>query len=124
MRDDSSGHFRFSSARWSDDFVASTGQMTPDLATALNAPHDQFVELWRKTSNLRIDGTFQSVETALEHVCAAIGVQPAAEEMTKAVEIRLNQIRRALNPKPDAIATLQALEAEWVQNRPSQQLFH
>ena len=93
-----------------DDFVASTGQMTPDLATALNAPHDQFVELWRKTSNLRIDGTFQSVETALENVCAAIGVQPTAEEMTKAVEIRLNQIRRALNPKPDAIATLQALK--------------
>jgi len=93
-----------------DDFVASTGQMTPDLATALNAPHDQFVELWRKTSNRRIDGTFQSVETALEHVCAAIGVQPTAEEMTKAVEIRLNQIRRALNPKPDAIATLQDLK--------------
>lgn len=92
-----------------DDFVASTGQMTPDLATALNAPHDEFIDLWRKTSSLRIDGTFQSVEAALEHVCAAIGVQPSTEQLAKAVAIRLNQIRRALKPKPDAVATLETL---------------
>ena len=93
-----------------DDFVASIGQMTPDLATAVNAPHEQFIELWRNTSSLRIDGTFQSVEAAIEHVCAAIGVQPTTEELMKAVEIRLNQIRRALKPKRDAIATVRALK--------------
>jgi putative hydrolase of the HAD superfamily len=93
-----------------DDFVAATGQMTPDLATAVNAPHEQFIELWRKTTNLRIDGTFQSIEAAVEHVCAAIGVQPNTEQLAKAVEIRLNQIRRALKPKPDAVATLQTVK--------------
>ena len=92
-----------------DDFVAAAGPMTPDLATAVNAPHEQFIEHWRKTSKLRIDGTFQSVEAAIEHVCIAVGVQPSAEELAKAVEIRLNQIRRALKPKPDAVATLKAL---------------
>ena len=93
-----------------DDFVAATGQLTPDLATAVNAPHEQFLELWRKTSSQRIDGTFQSIEAAVEHVCAALGVQPTTEELIKAVEIRLNQIRRALEPKPDALATLQTLK--------------
>jgi putative hydrolase of the HAD superfamily len=93
-----------------DDFVASTAQMTPDLATAVNAPHEQFMELWRKTSNLRIDGTFQSIEAAIEYVCTGIGIQPTPEKLTKAVEIRLNQIRQALKPRPDAIATLQKLK--------------
>lgn len=93
-----------------EDFVASTRQLTPDLATAVNAPHEPFLELWRKTTNLRIDGTFQSIEAAVEHVCAAIGVQPTNEELTKAVEIRLHQIRRALKPNRDAVATLQALK--------------
>jgi len=93
-----------------DDFVAATAPMTPDLATAVNAPAEQFLELWRKTTNLRIDGTFQSIEAAVEHVCAAIGVQPTNEELSKAVEIRLNQIRRALKPKRDAVATMRALK--------------
>jgi len=97
-----------------DDFVASTAQMTPDLATAVNAPHEQFMELWRKTSNLRIDGTFQSIEAAIEYVCTGIGIQPTPEKLTKAVEIRLNQIRQALKPRPDAIQGLQ--------NRPAEQL--
>jgi putative hydrolase of the HAD superfamily len=92
-----------------DDFVAATGPMTPELAIAVNAPHQQFIEHWRKTSSLRIDGTFQSIEAAIEHVCADIGVQPSTEQMANAVEIRLNQIRRALKPKPDAVATLQTL---------------
>ncbi len=94
------------------DFVASTGPMTPDLATALKAPHQQFAELWRKTSNLRIDGTFQSIEAALAHVCAGIGVQPSREELVQAVEIRLNQIRHMLLPKPDAIPTLRQLRRQ------------
>jgi putative hydrolase of the HAD superfamily len=92
-----------------EDFVAATGPMTPDLAIAVNAPHERFIELWRTTSSLRIDGTFQSIEAAIEHVCAVIGVQPSTEQLTKAVEIRLNQILRALKPKPDAVATLQTL---------------
>ncbi|HEX7229131.1 MAG TPA: HAD-IA family hydrolase [Candidatus Binatia bacterium] len=92
-----------------DDFVAATGPMTPDLAMAVNAPHEQFIEHWRKTSNLRIDGTFQSVEAAIEHVCIAMDVRPSTEELAKAVEIRLSQIRRALKPKPDAVATLKTL---------------
>lgn len=92
------------------DFVASTRPMTPDLATALKAPHEQFTELWRKTSNLRIDGTFQSIEAALEQVCSGIGVTPSRAELANAVEIRLNQIRHAFEPKPDAIATLQRLK--------------
>ena len=93
-----------------DDFVAATGPMTPALAIAVNAPHEQFIELWRNTSSLRIDGTFQSIEAAIEHVCAAVGIQPSTEQMAKAVEIRLNQIRRALKPKPDAVATLKTVK--------------
>jgi putative hydrolase of the HAD superfamily len=93
-----------------DDFVAATGQMTPDLATAVNAPHEQFIELWRKTTSLRIDGTFQSVEAAIEHVCSTIGVEISAEQMKNAVELRMQQISGALVPKPDAVETVRQLK--------------
>lgn len=93
-----------------DDFVSSTGQLNPAMAVVLNAPYEPFAQVWRKTSNMRIDGTFQTVEAAIEHVCGTLGVQPTVEQMTKAAEIRLRQISRALKPKTDAVVTLTRLK--------------
>src|SRR3972149_2184507 len=39
-----------------------------------------------------------------------MGVRVGAEQMAKAVEIRLRHIRRALEPRPDAVATLARLK--------------
>jgi putative hydrolase of the HAD superfamily len=92
-----------------DDFVTATGSST-DWASVLGVPREPFRQVWRQTSNLRIDGTFQTVEASIAHVCDALGVKPANEQMAKAVELRLQQIRRALKPKPDAAATLARLK--------------
>jgi putative hydrolase of the HAD superfamily len=93
-----------------DDFGTSIGPTNADLAAALEVPHDPFMQIWRQTSEMRTNGTFQTVEAGLEHVCRAIGVKVSEECLSKAVEIRLQQIGRGLKPKPDAITTLKRLK--------------
>ena len=93
-----------------DDFVSSVGQMHAELAAALAVPYEAFMQLWRQTSEMRTNGTFQTVEASIEYVCGVMGVRVGAEQMTKAVAIRLQHTRRALEPRPDAVATLARLK--------------
>ena len=93
-----------------EDFVAGVSPTDKDLPSILNAPREPFLERWRQTSNLRIDGTFQTVEASIAHVCDAIGAKPADEQIAEAVSLRLEQIRRALTPKSDAAETLAQLK--------------
>lgn len=93
-----------------DDFVASTGQMNAELLTALDVPREPFMQQWRQTSAMRTIGEFQTVEASIEHVCTMIGVQVTTEQLMKAVEIRLKYIRRALEPRPDALPTVRQLK--------------
>jgi len=93
-----------------DDFGASVGQTYSELAGALEVPYEQFMRFWRQTTKMRSNGTFQTVEAGIEHVCGTVCVHVRPEQMAKAVEIRLAQTRRALEPRPDAIATLARLK--------------
>jgi len=67
---------------------------------------------WREITGRRTLGEFQTVEASIEHVCGALGVAVNAQQMAKAVEFRLEYTRRALVPKPDAVATLKQLRNE------------
>ncbi len=95
-----------------DGFVSSVGQIHTELPAALQVPPEQFVQVWRQSSEMRTNGTFQTVEASIKYVCDNIGVQVTAEQMTKAVEIRLRHIKQALDPRPDAVATLARLKNE------------
>jgi putative hydrolase of the HAD superfamily len=96
-----------------DDFAASVGRQTySELAEALEVPYEQFMPLWRQTAEMRTGGAFQTVEASIEHVCDIMGVRVAPEQMKKAVEIRVQQTRRALEPRPDAVPTLARLKNE------------
>src|SRR6266511_2696167 len=93
-----------------NDFATSVGQTYTDLAEVLQVPIEQFMPLWRQTTKMRSDGTFQTVEAGIEHVCRLMGVHVRPEQMAKAVEIRLEQARRALEPRSEAVATLARLK--------------
>src|SRR5213593_580332 len=95
-----------------NDFATSVGQTYTELAEVLEVPYEQFMPLWRQTSEIRTAGAFQTVEASIEHVCDIMGVRVGPEQMTKAVEIRLQQTRRALEPRPDAVATIARLKDE------------
>jgi len=93
-----------------DDFVSSVGQMNAELGAALEVPFEPFMQLWRQTSEMRTIGAFQTVEDSIVYVCGVMGVRVSADQMTKAVEIRLRHTRRALEPRPNTVATLARLK--------------
>jgi putative hydrolase of the HAD superfamily len=93
-----------------DDFVSSVAQMKTELVAALDAPPEPFMRLWRETAHLRTIGEFQTVEASIEHVCSALGLRVGVGQMAEAVDIRLRHTRRALEPRPDALATLTRLK--------------
>jgi putative hydrolase of the HAD superfamily len=92
------------------DFGSSGGHMHSEMAEALAVPYEPFMALWNQTLEMRIVGAFETVETNIEYVCEMMKVRPRAEQIGKAVEIRMSYIRRALQPKPDAIDTLTKLK--------------
>jgi putative hydrolase of the HAD superfamily len=95
-----------------DDFGSSTGQMHTEMAAALAVPCEPFITLWNQTLEMRIVGAFESVEANIDHVCWALKLHPRAEQIRKAVEIRMSYIKRALEPRPDAIDTLTELKKQ------------
>jgi putative hydrolase of the HAD superfamily len=88
-----------------DDFVASVGQMHQEMAAALAVPYEQFMQFWRQTAEMRIIGAFETVEANIKYVCYGMNIQPGAERIKRTVEIRMKYMRRALEPRPDAIDT-------------------
>jgi putative hydrolase of the HAD superfamily len=93
-----------------EDFVSSTGRMNAELLNALDVPREPFMRYWRQTSGMRTIGEFQTVEASIEHVCTAIGAAITTAQLAKAVEIRLEYIRRALEPREDSLLTLRQLK--------------
>ena len=93
-----------------NDFMSVAGQSHDELAAILGVPSEPFMKQWREITGRRTLGEFQTVEASIEHVCAALGVPVNGTQMAKAVEFRLEYTRRALVPKPDAVATLAQLK--------------
>ena len=95
-----------------DDFAASVGQTHRAFVEALEVPYEPFTQLWRQTTEMRVIGEFQTIEASIEYVCGLMDVQVTVEQIAKAVEIRLRYTRRALEPRPHAIETLEQLKNE------------
>jgi len=93
-----------------NDFASAAGQSHDELAAILGVPYEPFMKLWREITGRRTLGEFQTVEASIEHACGALGVRVNAAQMAKAVEFRLEYTRRALVPKPEAVATLAQLK--------------
>ena len=95
-----------------DDFASSAGEMYAELTAALAVPHEPFMRLWAQTSEMRTIGAFQTVEASIEYVCHAMNVRVEADQMQEAVQIRLKYIRKALRPRPNAVAMIEQLKNE------------
>jgi putative hydrolase of the HAD superfamily len=93
-----------------NDFRSVADYTYDELADILGVPPEPFMKMWRGIMGRRTLGEFQTVEASIEYVCGALGVTVNAQQMAKAVEFRLEYTRRALTPKPDAVATLVQLK--------------
>jgi len=93
-----------------NDFGSAAGPMGRELAKALAAPYDPFNSLWNQTIEMRIVGHFETVEANIKYVCNKIGIHPDSGQVRDAVEIRMNYVRQALRPRPNAIDTANQLK--------------
>src|SRR5687768_5628200 len=93
-----------------DAFASSVGQKHAEFVEVLAVPSEPFMNLWRQTTEMRVTGAFQTVEASIEYVCNLLGATLTAEQLTRAVAIRLQVIKRTLNPRPDALETLAPLK--------------
>src|SRR5688572_12653121 len=86
-----------------DDFAASSGEMHTEMAAVLAVPYERFIPLWGQTTEMRIIGAFDSVEANINYVLGAMSLHAQADQIRKAVEIRMKYIGQALRPRPGAI---------------------
>ncbi|MBM4261785.1 MAG: HAD family hydrolase [Deltaproteobacteria bacterium] len=94
-----------------DGFAAASAGYQEQFAAALGIPNDELSQRWRQLTDRRTLGEFQTVEESIEQVCGLLGATITAEQMMKAVEVRLRLTRAALTPKADAIGTFKNLRA-------------
>src|SRR4051795_444670 len=95
-----------------NEFASSLGQLHTDFVRTLGVPPEPFIRLWSQTTDMRVRGAFQSAEASIEYVCNLLGTSPTAEQMSRAVEIRMQLVRRTLVPRPDALEMLMRLRNE------------
>jgi putative hydrolase of the HAD superfamily len=88
-----------------DEFVSSVGQMSAEVAAALELPLEAFTQHWRQITEMRTMGVFQTVEESIEYVCTLMNEQVTPKQLAEAVAIRLGYTARALAPLPGAVAT-------------------
>jgi len=92
-----------------DDFASSVGQTHMEFVKTLGVPPEPFTKLWRETTDMRVVGAFQTVEASIEYVCHLLDTSLTSAQLGRAVEIRLQLIRRTLDPRPAAVETLAQL---------------
>ena len=83
-----------------------------EMTSALGAPRDGFIRLWRETDEGSDAGAFPSVEARIVHICKEQGVRLETERITKAARLSFEFTRRQLSPRPDAMEMITQLKAK------------
>jgi putative hydrolase of the HAD superfamily len=92
-----------------DHFPSSARQMHHEMVAVLEVPYEQFNPLWGRTTEMRVIGAFETVEASIQYVLDKMNAHARAEQIQKAVAIRMQYIKNTLRPKSDAITTLNEL---------------
>ncbi len=82
------------------------------MAAAISAPPDDFMQLWFDTYTERGLGIFQSYEANIEYICKKLGVKTENSQITLAVKINREHRARFMKPRPHATELLSHLKAE------------
>jgi putative hydrolase of the HAD superfamily len=84
-------------------------EMNRVVAETLGAAVDAFLREWARTAPRRTIGAYPSVADNVAEVCRTLGVDVTAEQVERAVAIRLDYTRRNLVPKEGAAGLLRRL---------------
>lgn len=91
---------------------ASYESVLADMALVVGVPREDFVRLWFETYRERNVGVHPTPQYSLRFICMELDINVSDEQIERAANIRLDYTRRALEPRPDTIATLKQLHAE------------
>jgi putative hydrolase of the HAD superfamily len=80
------------------------------MASVLEVPSDALMQAWLDTSHDRNIGCFGSLEADVKEICSRIGCNPTPHQVDEAIRIRLEITRRNLQPRTDAVSTINALK--------------
>ncbi len=85
-------------------------QVITNMAAAVSVDRDEFARVWAAGSSVeRVTGVFATIDENIEHICRSLGVTVDEESLSVAVRVRVDHTRRTLEPRPDAVATLNQL---------------
>ncbi|HWI62671.1 MAG TPA: HAD-IIIA family hydrolase, partial [Symbiobacteriaceae bacterium] len=79
------------------------------LASALEVPVAEFEPAWMATGNRRFTGGYASVAECFTEVGRLLGREFSPAVLSRAAAVRLAEMRAAMAPRPDAVATLSTL---------------
>lgn len=80
-----------------------------EMAEVLSAPRKEFQRLWADTYKERATGVFPTIKDNIIYLCQKLGLTPSQDQVEKAAQKRLDLVKKALNPRPDAVKTLSEL---------------
>ena len=81
------------------------------MARAVGVDPDAFEQGWSRSWRERYDGTYPTIHACVRSVCTAIGARVDATAIGRAAQIRIESERRTLQPRVDAVDTLNRLRA-------------
>ncbi len=80
-----------------------------ELSAILKTPPDKFRRLWAGSFQARCTGEHGDQRDSYRFICRELGVEATPEQVEEAFRVRLAFTVRALEPRPDTIATLKAI---------------
>ena len=90
--------------------VQGYNRLITDMASALKLPSEGFSKLWRDTAYERAIGIFKTTEESIRYICNKLIISVNDENIRKCEQIRLENTRKALNPKNGAVDILKSLK--------------
>jgi putative hydrolase of the HAD superfamily len=91
--------------------VAGYEAMLTRMAGELSASAEGFFRHWLATSQERTTGRIPDTEANVEAICRALGVAAERDAVARAVQIRFDFVRKALDPRADALGVLTELRS-------------
>lgn len=83
-----------------------------EMISLLQLPHDDFIKLWRSTTERRATGVFRTLEENLEYICRELNEPVKSSNIKLARWVRFDYIARALTPREDTIEVLSHLKSD------------
>jgi putative hydrolase of the HAD superfamily len=84
-----------------------------EVSDIVGANPTGFLRLWEDdTAHARAIGTYSTIRANIEHVCAMLDLSPTGESVDPAESLRIDYMRGAMKPWPDAVEALGKLQEQ------------